>query len=264
MGRAQKKADRVKLLRQTRAPNYPESKASELYVDYPELKASELFVDNLEVSVDDRKLEEIFSGLGKVASANVMRGRDGVSKGCGFVRFTSSDDAMKAMHLLNGKPSLLFPFLFPFISLVTLSPNLTSVWFFLGTNILGKTLYVSLVLYDAERVQDFRSKYPPQPFYTQNLDVVTSELQPLHYNFLNTPPWDHTTYQNFFIPQLNSWDPILRDDHHSFTAYQNFGRTFSSFYGAQNHKGNLFTNVRIFHWLVTLCYLIFINIFPFT
>lgn len=105
MGRAQKKADRMKLLRLPHGHNYPESKASELFVYYPESKASELFVDNLEVSVDDRKLEEIFSGLGKVASAEVICGRDGVSKGCGLVRFTSSDDAVKAMHLLNGKLS---------------------------------------------------------------------------------------------------------------------------------------------------------------
>lgn len=68
-------------------------------------------MDNLEVSADDWKLEEIFSGHGKITSANVIHGRDGVSEGCGFVRFTSSKEAAKATLSLNGKLSLLFTFL---------------------------------------------------------------------------------------------------------------------------------------------------------
>ncbi|KAL2516303.1 Polyadenylate-binding protein 6 [Forsythia ovata] len=203
VGRAQKKADRVKLLRQIHG-----------HSQYQELKTSKLYVDNLEVSVDDRLLEETFSSHGKVASANVIRGNDGVSRGCGFVRFTSSDDAVKAMHSLN------------------------------GTTIHGKRMYVALVLNDAERMQTCHSKYPPQSFYTQNLDVITPEFQPLHYDFPHYYPWDNTAYQNVPIPQLNSWDPILGDL--SFTAYPNFGRPFSSFYEAQNRQGNLSTHPRIF------------------
>ncbi|KAL2493205.1 Polyadenylate-binding protein 6 [Abeliophyllum distichum] len=203
VGRAQKKADRVKLLRQIHG-----------HSQYQELKTSKLYVDNLDVSVDDRLLEETFSSHGKVSSANVIRGNDGVSRGYGFVSFTSSDDAVNAMHSIN------------------------------GTSIHGKRMYVALVLYDAERMQSFHSKYPPPSFYTQNWDVITPEFQPLHYDFPHYYPWDNTAYQNVPIPQLNSWDPILGDL--SFTAYPNFGRPFSSFYEDQNRQGNLSTYPRIF------------------
>lgn len=107
------------------------------------------------------------------------------------------------------------------MSYVILSPNLSSVWFFLGITIQGKRLYVALVLYDAEKMRSCPLNYPTQSFYTKNLDVITSEFQPLHYDFPHYSPWDHTAYQIVPIPQLNSWDPNLGDT--SFTACPNSG-----------------------------------------
>ncbi|KAL0441460.1 UNVERIFIED_CONTAM: Polyadenylate-binding protein 6 [Sesamum radiatum] len=45
---------------------------------------STLYVRNLDRSIDDRKLEQLFSHFGTVVSAKVIRNSDGVSKGFGF------------------------------------------------------------------------------------------------------------------------------------------------------------------------------------
>ncbi|XP_022885090.1 uncharacterized protein LOC111401540 isoform X2 [Olea europaea var. sylvestris] len=90
-----------------------------------------------------------------------------------------------------------------------------------GITIQGKRLYVALVLYDAEKMRSCPLNYPTQSFYTKNLDVITSEFRPLHYDFPHYSPWDHTAYQIVPIPQLNSWDPNLGDI--SFTACPNSG-----------------------------------------
>ncbi|CDJ54167.1 polyadenylate-binding protein, putative [Eimeria brunetti] len=68
-----------------------------------------LYVKNLDDSVDDAKLRELFEPFGPTSSVKVMRDEKGVSKGFGFVCFSSPDDASKAvaeMHLkyINGKP----------------------------------------------------------------------------------------------------------------------------------------------------------------
>ncbi|VFQ83230.1 unnamed protein product [Cuscuta campestris] len=61
----------------------------------------ELHVRNLSVSVNERKLEEIFAVYGEVTSVKIIR-RDGISKGCGFVCFSRAGDAKSSMDSLNG------------------------------------------------------------------------------------------------------------------------------------------------------------------
>ncbi|PIN17097.1 Polyadenylate-binding protein (RRM superfamily) [Handroanthus impetiginosus] len=65
-------------------------------------KTSNLHVKNLDACVDDRTLQELFSGYGKVTSAKVIRNGDGVSKGFGFVHFSCPYEAQKALNSLNG------------------------------------------------------------------------------------------------------------------------------------------------------------------
>lgn len=66
-------------------------------------KASNLYVKNLDASVDDDKLQEHFSSCGQITSAKVMRHDSGLSKGFGFVCFSTSEEAQKALTTLNGK-----------------------------------------------------------------------------------------------------------------------------------------------------------------
>jgi RNA recognition motif-containing protein len=61
-----------------------------------------LYVGNLPWSTGEAELEEMFSGIGTVSSANVITDRDtGRSRGFGFVEM-SDDDAKRAIEELNG------------------------------------------------------------------------------------------------------------------------------------------------------------------
>jgi RNA recognition motif-containing protein len=65
--------------------------------------AKKLFVGGLPYSVTSEKLGEIFSKIGKVASADVIEDKfTGRSKGFGFVEMEDDKDADKAIKELNG------------------------------------------------------------------------------------------------------------------------------------------------------------------
>ncbi|XP_053491456.1 polyadenylate-binding protein 4-like isoform X1 [Ictalurus furcatus] len=61
-----------------------------------------LCLRNLDVSVDDERLHKEFSPFGTVIHAKVM-GTDGCSGGFGFVRFSSPEEATKAMSEMQGR-----------------------------------------------------------------------------------------------------------------------------------------------------------------
>jgi RNA recognition motif-containing protein len=63
-----------------------------------------LYVGNLSYSVDSSGLEELFSGFGTVASAQVITDREsGRSKGFGFVEMSNDQEAQDAIQALNGQ-----------------------------------------------------------------------------------------------------------------------------------------------------------------
>lgn len=63
-----------------------------------------IYVGNLSWSIDDSKLNELFSKHGKVVSASVITDRySGRSKGFGFVEFESDEDGQKAIEAMNGQ-----------------------------------------------------------------------------------------------------------------------------------------------------------------
>ncbi len=65
---------------------------------------NKIFVGNLAWSVDDAKLQELFSEFGSITSANVIVDRSsGRSKGFGFVEFSSDEEAAKAVAGMDGK-----------------------------------------------------------------------------------------------------------------------------------------------------------------
>ncbi|XP_053505392.1 polyadenylate-binding protein 1-like isoform X2 [Ictalurus furcatus] len=61
-----------------------------------------LYVKNLDDSVDDECLHTAFSAFGNIVNAKVMM-ENGCSKGFGFVRFWSPEEAMNAIKGLNGR-----------------------------------------------------------------------------------------------------------------------------------------------------------------
>jgi len=67
------------------------------------LNNKKLFVGSLPWEVDDAKLAEIFSQVGTVVTASVIKDRDsGRSKGYGFVEMSTEEEAQKAVATLNG------------------------------------------------------------------------------------------------------------------------------------------------------------------
>ena len=65
---------------------------------------SKVFVGNLPWSVDDNKLKEMFSEIGEVEEAVVIKDRhSGRSKGFGFVTFKEEANAEKAISKMNEK-----------------------------------------------------------------------------------------------------------------------------------------------------------------
>ena len=62
-----------------------------------------LYVGNLSYSVDDQQLNDLFSKVGPVVSATVLKDRySGRSRGFGFVEMEEKD-AQKAIKELDGK-----------------------------------------------------------------------------------------------------------------------------------------------------------------
>ncbi|XP_037495544.1 polyadenylate-binding protein 4 [Jatropha curcas] len=62
-----------------------------------------LYVKNLDDSITDDKLKELFSEFGTITSCKVMRDPNGVSKGSGFVAYSTAEEASKALTEMNGK-----------------------------------------------------------------------------------------------------------------------------------------------------------------
>lgn len=62
-----------------------------------------LFIGSLPWAVDDQKLAEIFSQVGTVVSAQVVKDREtNRSRGFGFVEMSTDEEAQAAVKNLNG------------------------------------------------------------------------------------------------------------------------------------------------------------------
>ena len=63
-----------------------------------------IYVGNLERGVNESDLREAFQAFGEVSSASVIKDKfSGESRGFGFIEMPKSDEAQKAISMLNGK-----------------------------------------------------------------------------------------------------------------------------------------------------------------
>ncbi|GAV61303.1 RRM_1 domain-containing protein/PABP domain-containing protein [Cephalotus follicularis] len=62
-----------------------------------------LYIKNLDDSIGDEKLKELFCEYGNITSCKVMRDPSGISKGSGFVAFSTPEEASRALAEMNGK-----------------------------------------------------------------------------------------------------------------------------------------------------------------
>ncbi|XP_078438013.1 polyadenylate-binding protein 2-like isoform X2 [Wolffia australiana] len=95
VGKAQKKAERELELKTKFEQNMKET------VD--KYQGLNLYIKNLEDNLDDEKLRELFAEFGKITSYKVMRDPNGISRGSGFVAFSTPEEANRAMTSMNGK-----------------------------------------------------------------------------------------------------------------------------------------------------------------
>jgi polyadenylate-binding protein len=92
--RAQKRAERDRELRSMFERLKAENDAKHLGVN--------LYIRNLVDSISDEELRNIFISFGTITSAKVMKDEKGNSKGFGFVCFSTSEEAIKALSEMNG------------------------------------------------------------------------------------------------------------------------------------------------------------------
>lgn len=65
---------------------------------------AKLYVGNLSYQVTEKEINDLFATAGTVASVKIITdGQTGRPRGFGFVEMGSSEDAQKAIEMLNGK-----------------------------------------------------------------------------------------------------------------------------------------------------------------
>ncbi|XVE82828.1 hypothetical protein DITRI_Ditri16bG0036900 [Diplodiscus trichospermus] len=95
VGKAQKKSEREMELK----GRYEQS----LKETAEKFEGLNLYVKNLDDSINDDKLRELFSDFGTITSCKVMRDPNGISKGSGFIAFSTAEEASRALAEMNGK-----------------------------------------------------------------------------------------------------------------------------------------------------------------
>ncbi|KIY43360.1 polyadenylate binding protein [Fistulina hepatica ATCC 64428] len=95
VSRAQKKAEREEELRKSY-----EAARHDKQMKY---QGVNLYIKNLEDDMDDDKLRAEFEPFGTITSCKVMRDEKNMSKGFGFVCFSTPDEATKAVAEMNNK-----------------------------------------------------------------------------------------------------------------------------------------------------------------
>ncbi|XP_076919472.1 polyadenylate-binding protein 2-like [Bidens hawaiensis] len=95
VGKAQKKSEREQELKQKFEQSMKEA------ID--KSQGLNLYLKNLDDSVTDDSLREYFAPFGTITSCKVMRDPNGTSKGSGFVAFSTSEEASRALMEMNGK-----------------------------------------------------------------------------------------------------------------------------------------------------------------
>jgi CUG-BP- and ETR3-like factor len=69
----------------------------------PEEREYKLFVGMVPKKVDDSTLLALFAELGDLKELHLIRGPDGQSKGCAFVKYFNQEAATRAIEVLNGR-----------------------------------------------------------------------------------------------------------------------------------------------------------------
>lgn len=67
------------------------------------LQDSNVYIKNIDDDVSDEELREHFGQCGTITSAKIMRDDKGISKGFGFVCFSTPEEASRAVNSFHGR-----------------------------------------------------------------------------------------------------------------------------------------------------------------
>lgn len=81
---------------------HPSSLVIFTHISFLYHQGSNIYVKNIDDDVTDDDLREHFSQCGMITSAKLMRDTKGISKGFGFVCFSTPEEANKAVAILHG------------------------------------------------------------------------------------------------------------------------------------------------------------------
>ncbi|KAF8403598.1 hypothetical protein HHK36_011702 [Tetracentron sinense] len=95
VGKAQRKVEREVELK----AKYEQERNGRL----EKLQGANLYLKNLDDSINDENLKELFSEFGTITSCKVMLDPQGLSRGSGFVAFSTPEEATRAVNEMNGK-----------------------------------------------------------------------------------------------------------------------------------------------------------------
>ncbi|KAJ8763474.1 hypothetical protein K2173_002357 [Erythroxylum novogranatense] len=95
VGKAQKKSEREVELKLKFEQSMKEAA--------DKFQGANLYIKNLDDNIGDDKLKELFSPFGTITSCKVMRDPNGISRGSGFVAFSTPEEASRALLEMNGK-----------------------------------------------------------------------------------------------------------------------------------------------------------------
>ncbi|KAK6939632.1 Polyadenylate-binding protein/Hyperplastic disc protein [Dillenia turbinata] len=95
VGKAQKKSERELELKVKFEQGMKEAE--------DKLQGVNLYIKNLDDSIGDDKLKELFAEFGTITSCKVMKDPNGISRGSGFVAFSTPEEASRALSKMNGK-----------------------------------------------------------------------------------------------------------------------------------------------------------------
>ncbi|XP_042022352.1 polyadenylate-binding protein 4-like isoform X2 [Salvia splendens] len=93
VGRAKKKVEREKEIKLER---------ERIALESP-LDVNNVYIKNIDDDIDSDKLNELFSPFGTITSCKVMTDKRGISRGYGFVAYSTGEAAARAISEMNGK-----------------------------------------------------------------------------------------------------------------------------------------------------------------
>ncbi|KAI3883107.1 hypothetical protein MKX03_012507 [Papaver bracteatum] len=188
VGRAQKKAERAKILHD----QFEERRKEQVQ----KFKGSNVYVKNIDESVNDEELRSIFSKCGTITSAKIMLDEKGIRKGFGFVCFTTIEAAYQAVNGLHGYMLHRKPLYVAFAQKKEERRTQLQIQFSQG--ITGLAVPTSAAVIPA--------RYPPPLYYTLPPNMVPPQGL-MHQPLGLTPEWGTSI---FLPPARPNFHPVPR------------------------------------------------------